>query len=115
MNVRNLQMIRKFYQKLLMFQHLGQKSKIEFGNQKSKGLFGIAQGGLFKDLRIESIEKLIEVGFDGYAMGGLAVGGKQSEMFKILNETASYLPQLKPRYLMGVGTPSDILEQLKRV
>ena len=85
------------------------RSKIEFGNNKSKALFGIAQGGLNKDLRIESIEKLIEIDFNGYAMGGLAVGEKQSEMFKILNETTNYLPKEKPRYLMGVGTPSDIL------
>ena len=85
------------------------RSKIEFGNNKSKALFGITQGGLYKDLRIESIEKLIEIGFDGYAMGGLAVGEKQSDMFKILNETTLYLPKEKPRYLMGVGTPSDIL------
>ena len=85
------------------------RSKIEFGNNKSKGLFGIAQGGLFKDLRIESINKLTEIGFDGYAMGGLAVGEQQSDMFKILNETTDYLPKFKPRYLMGVGTPSDIL------
>ncbi len=85
------------------------RSKIEFGNDKSKALFGIAQGGLFKDLRIESIEKLIEIDFDGYAMGGLAVGEKQLDMLKILNETADYLPKEKPRYLMGVGTPSDIL------
>ena len=85
------------------------RSKIEFGNDKSKGLFGIAQGGLYKDLRIESIEKLIEINFDGYAMGGLAVGEKQDEMFKILSETTDYLPKNKPRYLMGVGTPSDIL------
>ncbi len=85
------------------------RSKIEFGNDKSKALFGIVQGGLFKDLRIESIEKLIEIDFDGYAMGGLAVGEKQLDMFKILNETANYLPKEKPRYLMGVGTPSDIL------
>ena len=85
------------------------RSKIEFGNDKSKGLFGIAQGGLSKDLRIESIEKLIEINFNGYAMGGLAVGEKQSDMFKILNETTDYLPKDKPRYLMGVGTPSDIL------
>ena len=85
------------------------RSKIEFGNNKSKGLFGIAQGGLFKDLRIESINKLTEIGFDGYAMGGLAVGEQQSDMFKILNETTEYLPKFKPRYLMGVGTPSDIL------
>ena len=85
------------------------RSKIEFGNNKSKALFGIAQGGLFKDLRIESINKLTEIGFDGYAMGGLAVGEQQSDMFKILNETTDYLPKFKPRYLMGVGTPSDIL------
>ena len=89
------------------------RSKIEFGNCKSKGLFGITQGGLFKDLRIESIQKLIEIDFDGYAMGGLAVGEKQIDMFKILNETTNFLPKNKPRYLMGVGTPSDILGAVK--
>ena len=85
------------------------RCKIEFGNNRKKALFGIAQGGLYKDLRIESIEKLKEINFDGYAMGGLAVGEKQADMFKILNETADQLPKEKPRYLMGVGTPSDIL------
>ncbi len=89
--------------------HWAKRSKTEFGHNKSKGLFGIAQGGLYKDLRVESIEKLIEIDFDGYAMGGLAVGEKQSDMFRILNETTDYLPKNKPRYLMGVGTPSDIL------
>ena len=89
--------------------HWAKRSKTEFGNEKSKALFGIAQGGLFKDLRIESIEKLIEISFNGYAMGGLAVGEKQSDMIEILNETTDYLPKDKPRYLMGVGTPSDIL------
>ena len=89
--------------------HWAKRSKTEFGNDKSKALFGIVQGGLFKDLRVESIEKLIEINFHGYAMGGLAVGEKQSEMFNILNETTDYLPKDKPRYLMGVGTPSDIL------
>ena len=89
------------------------RSKIEFGNNKKKALFGIAQGGLFKDLRIESIEKLKEINFDGYAMGGLAVGEKQIDMFNILNETTSHLPKNKPRYLMGVGTPSDILGAVK--
>jgi len=89
------------------------RCKIEFGNNKSKALFGIAQGGLYKDLRLESIEKLVEIGFDGYAMGGLAVGEVQSKMFKILNETTNFLPQNKPRYLMGVGTPSDILGAVK--
>ena len=90
-----------------------QRSKTEFGNNKKKALFGIAQGGLYKDLRIESIEKLIEIDFDGYAMGGLAVGEVQADMLKILNETTHYLPKNKPRYLMGVGTPSDILGAVK--
>ncbi len=85
------------------------RSKVEFGNNETKALFGIAQGGLYKDLRIESIEKLLEIGFDGYAMGGLAVGENQFDMLKILSETTNYLPKDKPRYLMGVGTPSDIL------
>ena len=89
------------------------RCKTEFGQDRSKGLFGIAQGGLYKDLRIESIQKLIEINFNGYAMGGLAVGEKQSDMFKILNETTDYLPKDKPRYLMGVGTPSDILGAVK--
>ena len=93
--------------------HWAKRSKTEFGNEKSKALFGIAQGGLFKDLRIESIEKLIEISFNGYAMGGLAVGEKQSDMIEILNETTDYLPKDKPRYLMGVGTPSDILGAVK--
>ena len=78
-------------------------------HQSQSALFGIVQGGLFKDLRIKSLTELIKIGFDGYAMGGLAVGEKQPEMFKILNETTDYLPEDKPRYLMGVGTPSDIL------
>ena len=93
--------------------HWAKRSKTEFGHNKTKGLFGIAQGGLYKDLRIESIEKLIDINFDGYAMGGLAVGEKQSDMFKILNETTDFLPKNKPRYLMGVGTPSDILGAVK--
>ena len=89
--------------------HWAERCKIEFGQDKSKALFGIAQGGLHKDLREESISNLVKIEFDGYAMGGLAVGETQSEMFKILNETTNLLPKKKPRYLMGVGTPSDIL------
>ena len=89
--------------------HWAKRCKTEFGKNNSKGLFGIAQGGLYKDLRIESINKLVEIGFDGYAMGGLAVGESQEAMFKILNETINFLPKNQPRYLMGVGTPSDIL------
>ena len=92
---------------------MGKRCKMEFGNDKSKGLFGIAQGSLDKDLRFESISKLKEIGFDGY-MGGLAVGESQSEVFKILNESVDFMPRDKPRYLMGVGTPSDILSAVKR-
>ena len=90
------------------------RSKIEFGNNPHKALFGIIQGGLFKDLRIESLNKLIEIEFDGYAVGGLAVGETQKEMFEVLDSIKDYLPIEKPRYLMGVGTPSDILGAVKR-
>ena len=93
--------------------HWAKRCKTEFGNNKKKALFGIVQGGLYKDLRIESVEKLKEIDFDGFAMGGLAVGEKQVDMFKILNETTNYLPKYKPRYLMGVGTPSDILGSVR--
>ena len=89
------------------------RCKIEFGNNNKKALFGIAQGGLDKDLRVESIQKLIEINFDGYAMGGLAVGENQNDMFQVLNETVNFMPKKKPRYLMGVGTPSDILGAVK--
>ncbi len=89
------------------------RCKVEFGNNKKKGLFGIVQGGLDKKLRLNSLEKLVEIGFDGYAMGGLAVGEKQEEMFNILDDTVNYMPKNKPRYLMGVGTPSDILGAVK--
>ena len=89
------------------------RCKVEFGRNKNKALFGIVQGGLDKNLRLDSLEKLISIGFDGYAMGGLAVGESQEQMFSILNSTVSYMPKNKPRYLMGVGTPSDILGAVK--
>ena len=90
------------------------RSKVAFGKNPHKGLFGIVQGGLFKDLRLKSLKGLIEIGFDGYALGGLAVGETQKEMFKVLDDIKPILPELKPRYLMGVGTPSDILGAVKR-
>jgi queuine tRNA-ribosyltransferase len=91
-----------------------QRSKKAFGNNPHKALFGIVQGGLFKDLRIKSLNELIKIGFDGYAMGGLAVGETQEEMFSVLDDIKEYLPDEQPRYLMGVGTPSDILGAVKR-
>ncbi len=89
------------------------RCKVEFGINKKKALFGIVQGGLDKNLRLDSLEKLVSINFDGYAMGGLAVGETQKEMFSILNATVDYMPKNKPRYLMGVGTPSDILGAVK--
>ena len=85
------------------------RCKVEFGNNKRKALFGIVQGGLFKDLRLLSLNKLLKIGFDGYALGGLAVGETQSEMIKTIKDIINHMPKNKPRYLMGVGTPSDIV------
>ena len=90
------------------------RSKEAFGSNPQKALFGIIQGGLFKDLRIESLNSLMKIDFDGYAIGGLAVGETQSQMFKVLDYIKDNLPNNKPRYLMGVGTPSDILGAVKR-
>jgi len=90
------------------------RSKKAFGRNPHKALFGIVQGGLFKDLRVKSLNNLIKIGFDGYALGGLAVGETQNEMFKVLDKIKNYMPENKPRYLMGVGTPSDILGAVKR-
>ena len=77
-------------------------------------LFGISQGGTHKDLRKESVEQLTDIGFDGYAIGGLAVGEETEEMYETTAYTASLLPMDHPRYLMGVGTPQDLLECVAR-
>jgi len=90
------------------------RSKKAFGSNSNKALFGIVQGGLFKDLRKKSLNELIKIGFNGYAIGGLAVGESQKEMFTILEDLKNIMPEDKPRYLMGVGTPSDILGAVKR-
>ena len=90
------------------------RSKKAFGKNPHKALFGIVQGGLFKELRTKSLNSLVKIGFDGYALGGLAVGETQKEMFQVLDDVKLNLPETKPRYLMGVGTPSDILGAVKR-
>ena len=90
------------------------RSKKAFGTNPHKAIFGIIQGGLFKDLRIKSLEQLEKINFDGYAIGGLAVGESQKEMFKVLDDISNFMPKDKPRYLMGVGTPSDIIGAVKR-
>ena len=84
-------------------------SKEAFIDRDGYGIFGIIQGGVFEDLRQKSAQELIEIGFDGYAIGGLAIGEPQPVMFEVINYTEHLIPANKPRYLMGVGRPSDIL------
>jgi len=95
------------------------RSKIAFGEQSDeeragRACFGIVQGGTFADLRLRSAEALKEIGFDGYAVGGLAVGEAQGAMFETLEATVPHLPHTQPRYLMGVGKPDDIVGAVLR-
>jgi len=90
------------------------RSKAAFGDRPGHALFGIQQGGLERDLRAESAEALREIGFDGYAIGGLAVGEGQAAMFACLDYAPGQLPADKPRYLMGVGKPDDIVGAVAR-
>jgi queuine tRNA-ribosyltransferase len=73
-------------------------------------LFGIVQGGMYENLRTESLQALTDIGFEGYAIGGLSVGEPKEDMLRVLAHTAPHLPQDRPRYLMGVGTPEDLVE-----
>jgi len=79
-----------------------------------QALFGIVQGGVYKELRRLSAEQIVEIGFDGYAIGGLSVGEENILMYDITDFTTDFLPENRPRYLMGVGTPEDILECVER-
>ncbi|MEL7166336.1 MAG: tRNA guanosine(34) transglycosylase Tgt [Pseudomonadota bacterium] len=91
-----------------------QRSRDAFGDRPGHALFGIQQGGLEEDLRGESAEALTAIGFDGYAVGGLAVGEGQAAMFGCLDYAPEQLPRDKPRYLMGVGKPDDIVGAVAR-
>ena len=90
------------------------RSRDAFGDRPGHALFGIQQGGLEEDFRAESAEALTQIGFDGYAVGGLAVGEGQEAMFRVLDTAPGMLPVDKPRYLMGVGKPDDIVGAVKR-
>ncbi len=90
------------------------RSREAFGDRPGHALFGIMQGGLERDLREESAEALKKIGFEGYAVGGLAVGEGQEAMFDCLEYAPDYLPSDKPRYLMGVGKPDDIVGAVAR-
>ena len=91
-----------------------QRSRDAFGDRPGHALFGIQQGGVTQELRAESAEALKAIGFDGYAVGGLAVGEGQEAMFSVLDYAPEMLPHDKPRYLMGVGKPDDIVGAVER-
>ncbi|TQS73015.1 tRNA guanosine(34) transglycosylase Tgt [Rhodobacteraceae bacterium] len=90
------------------------RSRDAFGDRPGHALFGIMQGGVTRELREESAQALIDIGFDGYAVGGLAVGEGQTAMFDVLDYAPGFLPHDKPRYLMGVGKPDDIVGAVER-
>jgi queuine tRNA-ribosyltransferase len=91
-----------------------ERSKRAFGQEAGKAIFGIVQGGTERDLRLFSAKSLVEMGFHGYAIGGLAVGEPQATMLDMVETVIPHLPSDKPRYLMGVGTPDDLLQSLRR-
>ncbi|GBD48955.1 tRNA guanosine(34) transglycosylase Tgt [Methylopila sp. Yamaguchi] len=92
----------------------GERSKAAFGAPEGRALFGIVQGGDVAELRRQSARALVGIGFDGYAIGGLAVGEPQATMLAMLEETTPELPADRPRYLMGVGSPDDLLKSVAR-
>ena len=90
-----------------------QRSKVKHGAHPAT-LFGIVQGGVYRDLREQSAQRLMQIGFDGYAVGGLAVGESNTERLQVLDTLGPLLPDDKPRYLMGVGKPADLIEGVRR-
>ncbi|MBN9577742.1 MAG: tRNA guanosine(34) transglycosylase Tgt [Alphaproteobacteria bacterium] len=90
------------------------RSRAAFGDQPGHACFGIVQGGVYPHLRQRSVHELMAIGFDGYALGGLAVGEAQAQMFDVLEATTPYMPVDRPRYLMGVGKPDDIVGAVLR-
>ena len=90
------------------------RSRAAFVPREGYGQFGIVQGSVFRDQRLQSVDALTKIGFEGYAIGGLAVGEGQESMFATLDYTAPALPADKPRYLMGVGTPDDLVGSVQR-
>ena len=93
---------------------LGRRCKAAFGDRGGQALFGIQQGSTSEPLRRESSERLLEIGFDGYAIGGLAVGEGHEAMCEVLDYAPAMLPSERPRYLMGVGKPVDLVEAAAR-
>lgn len=105
---------KRLSESMRMSMRWADRSRVAFGDRPGHALFGIQQGGLEEDLRQESAEALTNIGFEGYAVGGLAVGEGQDAMFATLDFAPDQLPADKPRYLMGVGKPDDIVGAVKR-
>ncbi len=105
---------REAKRSMLQSMRWAERSKAAFVQRYGCGLFGIIQGGVYSDLRKDSAKIILDIGFDGHAIGGLAVGEDQITMFKTLEDTIPFLPPGKPRYLMGVGKPSDIVGAVSR-
>jgi queuine tRNA-ribosyltransferase len=99
---------------MLLSLRWAERSKAAFVAKPGRALFGIVQGGDLESLRVESAKALVDIGFDGYALGGLAVGEPQAVMLVVIECVLPWLPSAKPRYLMGVGTPDDLLESVRR-
>ena len=91
-----------------------ERCAVKFGNQPGKAMFGIVQGGAVEALRVRSAQQLAAMNLKGYSIGGLAVGEPQEVMLKMIEAVEAHMPQEKPRYLMGVGTPDDIVESVRR-
>ena len=99
---------------MLLSMRWAERCKKAYNQRPGYGLFGIVQGGIFPEIREQSAHALIKIGFDGYAIGGLAVGEGQKFMFETIENTEQYLPDQRPRYLMGVGKPQDIVGAVRR-
>lgn len=91
-----------------------ERCKVAHRNRERQSLFAIMQGGMYRDLRRECAERMVEMDFPGYAIGGLSVGEPKEQMLEILDDCVDYLPQDRPRYLMGVGTPDYLFEAVER-
>ncbi len=99
---------------MLLSVRWAERCKLAFGEQSGRALFAIVQGGTDETMRRRSAEALVALDFEGYALGGLAVGEPQADMLRTIEATEPFLPKDKPRYLMGVGTPDDLLESVAR-
>ncbi|MCL5429788.1 MAG: tRNA guanosine(34) transglycosylase Tgt [Chloroflexi bacterium] len=105
---------RAYNEQALLRTHAWAKLCLEAKKRSDQALFGIVQGGIFRDLREQSAEFIASLGFDGHAIGGLSVGESKEDMYAMLDVVDAILPEDKPRYLMGVGTPEDLVEGIRR-